>query len=142
MKRRDYFAVGAILVCSVFCGALFGHFLFGPVHTSGAQDDDYVMSPPEHIYANFIPQIVPTYTETEAPTEPLPDLPGHKYVVTAVEGYIVVLYAAQENKVAQAKTITGISVASLPPEEQERLSQGINVYDEDALFRILEDYGS
>ena len=142
MRRSDYFAIGAILVCSVFFGALLGHFLIGPVSTLGAQGNEYTALQPEYTYASFNPEILPPYTEAEILPEPPLQPPGHKYVVTVQDGYIVVLYAVQGNKAAEIKTATGISVAALPPEEQERLTQGINVYDEDTLFRILEDYGS
>jgi len=139
VKKRDYFAVGAILICSVFFGALFGHFLYGPAYTSVAQGNEYERSPPpQHVHASFTQEMPPAYTEEETP--PIADSPGHKYVVTVVDGYIVVLDATQDSKTVQIAT--GISVASLPPEELERLSQGIYVYDEDALFRVLEDYGS
>ena len=122
-------------MCSAFFGALFGHFFFDPVYTSGAPGDDYAA-----YEVSAAPEILPHYTETEAVEEP--DLPNYKYVVTVQDGYIVVLYATGADKAAQIKTITNTSVAALPPEEQERLTQGINVYTEDMLFRILEDYGS
>jgi len=135
MKKRDYFVMGIILVCSAFFGVLFGHFFFDPVYTSGAPGDDYVA-----YQVSTAPEILPLYTEVEADEEP--DLPNHRYVVTVQDGYIVVLYATQADKAAQIKTTTNTSVAALPPEEQERLTQGINVYSEEILFRILEDYGS
>ena len=135
MKKRDYFVMGAIIVGSVFFGALFGHFFFDPVNTSGAPGDD------DAIYQlAAVPEVLQIYTEIEAVEEP--DLPNHKYVVTIQDGYIIVFYAAGADKATQIKTITNTSVAAFPPEEQERLTQGINVYSEDVLFRILEDYGS
>jgi len=135
MKKRDYFVMGTIIVCSALFGALFGHFFFDPVHTSGAPGDDY-----EIYQLAAAPEVLQAYTETEVVEEP--NLPSHKYVVTVQDGYIVVFYAAGADKASQIKTVTNTSVAALPPEEQERLTHGINVYSEDILFRILEDYGS
>lgn len=137
MRKRDYFAIGAILVCSVFFGAVFGHFLFAPVYTYGAPGDDFANP---LYYASFTPEILPVYTAAEDTKELEPEQPSYKYVVTVQDGYIVVLCATRGDKTVQIET--GTSIASLPPEEQERLSLGIYVHDEDTLFRILEDYGS
>jgi hypothetical protein len=85
------------------------------------------------------------YSKIAAEAQPLapqeksvPPAPSHAYILTARDGYIVVLHAHDRTE----KEITPTPVNIFPPEEQERLAQGIYVYTEEALFRLLEDYGS
>jgi len=98
---------------------------------------------PDFIFAEVIaetPLVIPapaTIYVTEEEPEPDPT-PPYEFVVTAQDGYIVVHRA--NSKAVYIKTNTAIS--AFPDEEQERLQMGIAVCTEDALHRLLEDYGS
>ena len=64
----------------------------------------------------------------------------YKYVVTAIDGYIVVFHA--EIYGGGIKERTNTAVGALPQEDIERLTMGIKVCSDEALVRILQDYGS
>lgn len=64
-----------------------------------------------------------------------------RYVVSQKEGYIAVFYEEAQNGVSLHE-VTDTPVSSLPIEEQERLRNGISVYGNENLCKILADYGS
>lgn len=66
--------------------------------------------------------------------------PHHYYLVGVYDGCIAVFYDINGEWVLREITATPISV--LPHEEQKKLEQGIPVYGEEELIRILEDYTS
>ena len=70
--------------------------------------------------------------------------PSHKYLVTASDdGYIVVYNVYPGDKQGGTiREVTTTTIDALAPEEQALLLGGIRVYTEEALVRILEDYGS
>ena len=133
MEKRNRYVMVATIVCFAAFGTLLGYLLLGSIHTLVAQtgQDELLAAP------------TPVSEIDENAHETVPEVssaPLHQYVVTAQDGYLVVLSAGKTGE--QMHTITSISISALPPEEQERLSNGIPIYDEMALFRILEDYGS
>ena len=141
MEKRDKYAMIAIAVCFSALGFAAGYFIFGPIGTIWANAGAAAVEPPATQYENFdgLPAAVNDdmpHTSTEAHVF----APRHQYVVTARDGYIVVLAAGKTGD--EMRTVTDISISSLPAEEQARLANGIYIYDEHALFRILEDYGS
>jgi len=147
MKKHEHVIIIAIVVFFVLLSAGVSHFAFGSVNTSRAVVPESYAGYLQHdlSVANFPSPILPTEAEIVYIPEPEPvpiQMPAHRYVVTSQNGFIVVLYAVPEGETEQIMTITNTSVNSLAIEEQERLAQGINIYTEDALFRILEDYGS
>ena len=82
------------------------------------------------------PETVPVYT----PPQQYEEQDSHLFVVTAIDGYLVIYHA--ERYGGGIKDITGLTVDALPPEELEQLAQGIRVYSDEALVRLLQDYGS
>jgi len=60
------------------------------------------------------------------------------YVVGIFNGYIAVYYASGGN----IKEVTSTPVSALVEEEQQRLANGIPIYNDEQLVRILQDYGS
>ena len=68
------------------------------------------------------------------------DEDAHLYVVTALDGYIVIYHAYAYG--GSLKEITSTPVGILAQEELDRLAQGIKIYSEEALAMILQDYGS
>ena len=64
----------------------------------------------------------------------------HLFVVTVLDGYIVVYNSKASG--GGIKEITNTTVDSFSPEEQEQLKYGIKIYSEEGLARILQDYGS
>ena len=147
MKKHDHYAiVGIILFCTIIAGAV-SHFAFNTVPISGAVIQKSYTGYLQHdiSVASIAPELIPqkvVYTPEPEPIKAAIPEPGHRYIVTSQNGYIVVLYANPTGKAEQIKTLTSTPIVSLPPEEQERLAQGINIYTEEALIRILEDYGS
>jgi len=148
MTKRDHYAMIAIAVCFSLLGILIGYLLFGSIHTARAgvtgleAQTGYVQN--DMSIAGFGDEFLPMSIPEEVTYEPEPESipsPSHRYVVTSQDGYIVVHYANSKSG-EQIHRMTGTSVSSLPPEEQKRLTEGIYIDNEDALFRILEDYGS
>lgn len=60
------------------------------------------------------------------------------YTIGQYEGQVAVFLAGQ----TRPDQVFDVYIASLPGEEQERLRQGIPVYDDRELQRLLEDYTS
>ena len=136
MEKRDRYITIAVAVCLVVFGILVGYLLFGPTHRLEA------LAGPEEAPA----PIYNTAYETGPYETPQGQAftPRYQYMVTAWDGYLVVLDIGESGVKADAETyrVTDIFVNALPEEEQERLAAGIYIRDEMALFRILEDYGS
>jgi len=150
MTKRDRYTMITIAVCFSLSGILVGYLIFGSIHTARAgaagfeTQIGYVQN--DVSIANFddafLSLTMPISQEiVHEPEIELVPASAHRYVVTSQDGYIVVHYANSKSG-EHIHTITGTSVSSLPPEEQERLAEGIYIYNEDALIRILEDYGS
>ena len=134
-KVKFYSGLVGICVLSAAAGLTFGYFVIGPIGVS-AQERAY--------YAGYPEPAVPAYNYDfpDPYDDALPiaddDAPVHNFLVTSRDGLIIV-YHADESHV---KEITSIPVNALPEAEQARLAEGIRIYTEEALFRILEDYGS
>lgn len=64
-----------------------------------------------------------------------------RYVVGQKDGYVAVYYEETQNGVSLHE-VTDTPISSLPKEDQDRLREGITVYGNDNLCKILGDYGS
>lgn len=64
---------------------------------------------------------------------------GEAYLLRECDGYIAVYYPADA---AEPRQITNIRVAELPMEDREALRGGVSASDDEALARLLEDYGA
>ena len=71
---------------------------------------------------------------------PAEDEPSHLFVITTLDGFLVVYHAEEYG--GGIKEVTNTFVGALAPEELERLEQGIRIYSAEALAKILQDYGS
>jgi len=65
----------------------------------------------------------------------------NNYVLGVDHGYIAIFYNNSSGE-TQLKETTETPITSLPQGEQEKLQRGIEVFGEDQLIRILEDYTS
>lgn len=63
------------------------------------------------------------------------------FIVGIHEGYIAIFYDNGSGEL-ELKEITETPISSLPEEEQNKLREGIRVYGEETLIRLLEDYTS
>lgn len=118
-KIQYAFALG-VCTASIVVGGTLGYFVFGPMGVS-ADAEEICYAPLEEYYVPCL---------TYEPAKPA-------YILTVSDGYIVVLGPDEE-----LWETTPTPVNALPPEEQQRLEEGIRLYSEEALIRILEDYGS
>jgi len=136
-KNWHVFALAACLA-SVVLGMLFGYFISGRslviAHNPLPEPLEYEAAI-EAVYLDIpeviAPPILPAYTQTE---------PTYRYVVTVVDGFVAVFYAAHTG--GALKEMTTSPVSTLPAYDQQRLQAGILIYNEEALARILQDYGS
>ena len=126
----------AACVASVLMGFSIGYMVFSTGEPVLAYGD---AGPPS---ASYISAVTPELPGVETPetTPPPPPEAGHMFVVTVLDGYIVI-YHSQENG-GGLKEVTSTIVDALAPEEQEQLKNGIKIYSEEDLARILQDYGS
>ncbi|MCL2364039.1 MAG: hypothetical protein FWC71_05190 [Defluviitaleaceae bacterium] len=135
-RNWHIFALAACLVSITF-GIVFGYFISIRqlvVAHEAAPDIEYEAAV-DAIYINT-PTIMdanhtPVYEEA-APT--------HRYVVTVVDGFVAVFYAAHSG--GALKEVTTSTVNTLPVYDLALLEAGIFIYDDEALARILQDYGS
>ena len=155
MKKHEHIIIICTIIAAILLGAGASYFTFGRLHASDtARYESYDGYLPQDLAVTNITPDFQDFLQAQAdiaympstkypPSEPEVSTPQtlHKYVVTSQDGFIVVLYAGC-NKNGTVHTITNTPVAPLPQEEQDRLAAGINIYTEDALFRILEDFGS
>jgi len=118
--------VACICVCAAFLGAAAGYLTFGSLRAAD------LGLPAEYGGEVYLPVVEEVEVEAEAQ-------PEYLYFVTVEHGRIVV-YSAQAAK--QGREITSIIISALCTEEQARLQDGIRIYSEEALVRLLEDYGS
>jgi len=129
-------------IISVAAGFGLGYVYFERVHEpstvyaaeaiySYQADNPFVASIPLDMYE-------PAIAEYHHPPEE--ETVSHLYVVTTLDGYIVV-YHSMENG-GGILELTSTSVCMLAPEELELLNAGIRIYTDEALARILQDYGS
>jgi hypothetical protein len=142
MGKRKYFAIiAATCTLSAAAGVMLGYFIFGPIGITAraetAGESFYEAAACEEVfeYENCNSQL---FAHNEIAFEQFDGEPEHSFVVTTRDGFIVV-YCARANELRE---VTFTPVNALPPEERERLAQGIRIYSEEALIRILEDYGS
>jgi len=124
---------------SVFMGFIVGYILFA------THDHSLVYAESPTVYHTEAPNIVIAHTENPPPLKHQPPVTinepdGHLYVVSTLNGYIVVYHA--EHAGGEIKELTSTAVESLSQDELEMLAQGIRIYSEEALARILQDYGS
>ncbi|MCL2216118.1 MAG: hypothetical protein FWB91_03755 [Defluviitaleaceae bacterium] len=150
-KSRMYVLIG-ICAVSALLGIGLGYFVFGPIGFSAREADlennadyeifqKYAPNEPDFLlaYSDITPEHNPGPDDSPAEA-PSPE-PLHRFVVTTLDGYIVVYHAALDGR-GEIMEITSTPVNALPLVEQSRLAQGIRIYTEEALIRILEDYGS
>lgn len=64
---------------------------------------------------------------------------GEAYLLRECGGYIGIFHPMDA---AEPMEMTDIRVAELPTEDQEALRLGVGASDEEALARLLEDYGA
>jgi hypothetical protein len=106
--------------------------VIAPIGTAGTSGDEYVEFNRATAAVEYFEEQA-AETEIEYSNEQNAEV---NYLVSSSGGFLVVYNANEEPE------FTLIPVNALPAEEQERLAAGIRVYTEEALIRILEDYGS
>ena len=66
-----------------------------------------------------------------------------KYILRTDHGFVTVFYIQDgQDQPLTLKERTRTPVSALSPEERKRLSDGIYIYTEEQLVRLLQDYGS
>jgi len=118
-------------------GFIVGYILFATYdHSLVYADTVYHAEAPNIVIAHAENPPPPKHEPPEIASEP----DRHLYVVSTLNGYVVVYHA--EHAGGGIKELTSTAVGSLSPDELEMLAQGIRIYNEEALARILQDYGS
>lgn len=143
-KRGMLMLIGACTI-SALLGIGMGYLVFGPIGFS-AQINGHVgqyapASEPEFLLADF--DIFSDSYATNPPDYPVVQSPEsyHRFLVTSHDGYIAVYHTDGDGS-NELMEVTTTRTNALPLVEQQRLAHGIRIYTEEALIRILEDYGS
>jgi len=126
---------------SVFFGFGMGYVVFGmgePAVAYASEADLYQAGMPHMAVMPELYELQTTENMYPPPNEE--QMMTHLYVVTTLDGYIVIYHATENG--GEIKELTSTSVCALAPEELERLNAGILIYTDEALARILQDYGS
>jgi len=145
MRNFYSLALTGVLIACIFTFSILQYFVFaqGSYKHMPASETSYEASDEKAVFEVTLPS--PPVAALQAglpPPQPQAEsVPSYIYIVTSLDGYIVVQYAGDKAGEGIHLT-TNKAVNALPPEEQERLAAGIAVYTEEALFRLLEDYGS
>ncbi|MCL2204782.1 MAG: hypothetical protein FWB88_12680 [Defluviitaleaceae bacterium] len=134
MEKKFFAVIIGSCILSVVLGVGFGYLLFGGATVNARIYTDTPVQAAVPAVSGKINEVVSYLAESEAL------LPAHRYVVTVVDGYIAVFYA--EGAGGGLLEITTTPYHSLPTADREKLQRGIPVYTEEALGRILQDYGS
>lgn len=66
---------------------------------------------------------------------------SNQYVLGVYNGFVTI-FSNNEEGYPEIKEITETPISSLPLEEQNKLEKGIEIYGEEELIRMLEDYTS
>ena len=128
-KRKLTAAVFALCALSAAAGILLGYFVVGSVGVS-AMKASFEEAEELSLGKNI-------FQEAKIETQK-PQLQNQNFIVASKDDFIVV-YCADTLEIIET---TFTHVTALPHEEQERLANGIYILGEEALMRILEDYGS
>ncbi|MCL2500202.1 MAG: hypothetical protein FWE90_07680 [Defluviitaleaceae bacterium] len=134
MEKKIYAWVIGSCVLSVMLGIGFGYLLFGGASVNASIYTGSVTQDAVPVASGTIHEITAAVSDDEE------TLPVHRYVVTVVDGYVTVFYADHAGGDIKEATTTPVNV--LPAADIERLQEGIRVYTEEALSRLLQDYGS
>ena len=140
MKKYQKLWTTPACTCSLLVGLGLGLLLFGG-HAPLADEPPPAVDP--LLAAMYNRMAFPEYAPETVPVMGIPHAPElytHRYVVTAIDGYVAVLYA--EHIGGGVKEITSSLVSNLPWADVLHLNQGIRIYTEEALHRLLQDYGS
>jgi len=161
MEKRKYYAIliGACVISAVL-GISIGYFVIGPVGVSargesaranaaasgnlptyGTLFDGFYALNENNENSENNENYLSAYANHDIYTRQNENEHMHGFIVTSHDGFIVVYYAGGKSEGLLRET-TSTPVNALPPEDRERLAQGIRVYTEEALVRLLEDYGS
>ena len=133
-------------MASVLIGFMMGYIFFGTNESNFAYADTatvYQSGAPSYLTASYYESFEPSAhypAPSHAPPTPDEDKPSHLFVVTMLDGYLVVYHAEEYG--GGLKEMTSTFVGALAPEEQAKLAAGIRIYSDEALARILQDYGS
>jgi len=65
----------------------------------------------------------------------------HGYILGELNGFVA-LYLERASPGLDIVEVTNIPLAALPPDEQQRLLEGIRIDGEEELARFLQDFGS
>jgi len=134
--------VGGICTISALIGIGLGYMAFGSIRASAMVDNEIFTNDYVAEYLDVGVELEDIVYSESVQAEPVEEY-AHRYLVTASDGYIVIYNLMMDEKSGgQVREVTTTTIDSLAPEEQALLLGGIRIYTEEALVRILEDYGS
>jgi len=125
MQIRPLIPIATAIV-SAIAGLIIGYAV--------GNTQEVAASPPEpHIY-----KLSHAAATSPAAIAPEANSAAPKYVLGASEGFVAVFYYNRPD----IKELTRTPTSSLTTDEFNRLSEGVYIYTEEQLVRILQDYDS
>jgi len=139
MKLRPIIILASAAILSLGTGLAAGYAI--------GRDNDVATSQVEYLAQSANLSLdselayIHNFTSTTPPALYFPEPPNNepipKYVLGTAEGFVAVFYHDYS-----LKELTRTPADSLSLSEQMRLSNGINIYTEEELVRLLQDYDS
>jgi len=98
---------------------------------------------PVHYLGSASPSALSVHPNRQNHHAPSVYSPNPRYVLRTDRGFVTVFYIQNEqDQPFTLKERTRTPTSALSPEEQKRLSDGIYIYTDEQLIRILQDYDS
>ena len=98
---------------------------------------------PFHYIDSYPSHTLEIYPDHQSQYDITIDSPNPRYILRTDHGFVTVFYIHNgQDQPLSIKERTRTPASALSPEERKRLSDGIYIYTEEQLLRLLQDYGS
>jgi len=132
-----------VAVLSAGTGAAAGYTVANGSQRPSQESSIGSVGPPVHYLSSTTPSALGGYPHRQNQYDPPDYNPSPRYILRTDQGFVTVFYVqnAQDQSIT-IKERTRTPTCALSPEERQRLSDGIYIYTEEQLIRLLQDYDS
>jgi predicted neutral ceramidase superfamily lipid hydrolase len=138
-EKRLYALIIGACVLSILLGVSFGYLIFSGTTVNANIYAHTKAGATVPVVSGSVNEVVSAVASATGEAV-YPNTDSYRYIVTVVDGYVTVFYA--DHFGGTMKEMTNLPANALPVSDIERLTEGIRIYTEEALERILQDYGS
>ena len=139
MRTHPIIFMLLVAVLSAGTGAAAGYAIAGDRQVSSIEP----VVLPTYYLSSTSPPALRGYPSRQSQYDPPAYNSNPRYILRTDHGFITVFYIQNgQDQPLTIKERTNTPASSLSPEEKKRLSDGIYIYTEEQLVRLLQDYGS